>query len=200
VFADQGEDQQALTCFHEALTHSKILEDKEGQAWAVVSLGRIAHRQGNDQEATALCLEGLGLLYDLKNRFGIPQVLTDLGDIACAQGNVEEAIARYREGLVVWQEIGAATYALRIYKCLRGVAELAQMQGQAERAARLFGAIEHLRELSGTPIAPVDRAKYDRFVDGIRTQLDEITFTSAWATGRAMTLEHAIAEALAISG
>ena len=73
------------------------------------------------------------------------------------------------------------------------------MQGHAERAAQLFGAVEHLRELSGTPIAPVERAKYDRLVDATRTHLDETTFASAWAAGCTLSLDQAIAAALAIN-
>ena len=43
---------------------------------------------------------------------------------------------------------------------------------------------------------PIDRADYDRDVAAIRAQLDETTFAAAWAAGRALSLEQAIAEAL----
>ena len=39
-------------------------------------------------------------------------------------------------------------------------------------------------------------AEYDRTVAAIQTQLDEAAFAAAWAEGRALTLEQAIAYAL----
>ena len=44
-----------------------------------------------------------------------------------------------------------------------------------------------------------DRDEYDRTIATIRAQLDEATFATAWAAGHALSLEQAIAEALAIS-
>ena len=40
------------------------------------------------------------------------------------------------------------------------------------------------------------RADYDRIVAAARAQLDEAAFDVAWAAGRALTLDEAIAEAL----
>jgi hypothetical protein len=39
-------------------------------------------------------------------------------------------------------------------------------------------------------------ADCDRNVAAVRAQLDEATFAAAWAAGRAMTMEQAVAEAL----
>jgi hypothetical protein len=41
-----------------------------------------------------------------------------------------------------------------------------------------------------------DQEKYDHVVAAARSQLDEATFAVAWAEGRAMPLEQAIAYAL----
>jgi hypothetical protein len=47
-----------------------------------------------------------------------------------------------------------------------------------------------------TPIHPVYRADYEQAVTVARTELDEETFASIWAEGRAMTLEQIVNEAL----
>jgi hypothetical protein len=47
-----------------------------------------------------------------------------------------------------------------------------------------------------TPIHPVYRADYEQAVTVARTELDEETFASIWAAGRAMTLEQIVNEAL----
>jgi hypothetical protein len=59
-----------------------------------------------------------------------------------------------------------------------------------------LGAAEALRETIGLPLAPVDRAAYERNVAAVRAQFDAASFAAAWAEGRAMTLEQAIAYAL----
>ena len=45
-------------------------------------------------------------------------------------------------------------------------------------------------------LAPADRADHDRDVAAVRAALGEAAFAAAWAEGRAMTMEQAIAEAL----
>lgn len=73
---------------------------------------------------------------------------------------------------------------------------MASLLGQPGRAARLFGTVEALREVSGLRLSPLCRAEYDWTVEGIRTHLDQATFAQAWAQGRAMPLERAIVQAL----
>jgi hypothetical protein len=68
--------------------------------------------------------------------------------------------------------------------------------GQPVRAARLFGAAEGLRARIGAIGQPIERAVYADSVASVRTQLNQKTFAAAWAEGRAMTLEQAIAYAL----
>jgi hypothetical protein len=88
------------------------------------------------------------------------------------------------------------TYALG-YGLIRLAGALVAL-GQGERAARLYGAAEALREMTGTPIQYAGhRALYERQVEALREQLDARTLEAAWAEGRAMTLEEAVAEALA---
>jgi hypothetical protein len=81
---------------------------------------------------------------------------------------------------------------------LAGLAGVAGMQEQPVRAARLFGAAEALGEAGSRPGIghPIE---VERNVALARAQLDEATFSAAWAAGRAMPLEQAIAEALACS-
>jgi hypothetical protein len=86
------------------------------------------------------------------------------------------------------------TYALG-YGLIRLAGALAA-QGQAERAARLYGTADALREMTGTP--PIQyaghQALYERQVAALREHLDADTFEAVWAEGRAMTLEDALAE------
>ena len=81
-----------------------------------------------------------------------------------------------------------------------GLAGVAANQGRAERAVRLFGALESLRERMGVA-APWGawQPLGERDLTTAREELDPETFEAAWAEGRAMKLEEAVAEALAES-
>lgn len=61
---------------------------------------------------------------------------------------------------------------------------------------RLLGAAAAARDVVGIPLSPGDYVEYARDVATLRDQLGEEAFDAAWAEGRAMTLEQAIASAL----
>jgi hypothetical protein len=67
---------------------------------------------------------------------------------------------------------------------------------QPERAARLLGAATALLDAMHSTLNPADRLDYERIVANVQAQLDEASYTTAWAEGRAMTAEQAIAYAL----
>jgi hypothetical protein len=85
-------------------------------------------------------------------------------------------------------------------ECLTGLACVLGSGGQAELAARLFGAAEAAFEALGTSPSPHNRADSDRGVAATRASTDEALFAAAWAEGRAMDPTQAIAYALEAPG
>ena len=73
------------------------------------------------------------------------------------------------------------------------VAAAVAAQGNHTWAAHLWGAAEALREAIGTLLPPVERVPYDRAVEALRTRLGEQAFAAAWAEGRTLSLEQALA-------
>ncbi len=73
---------------------------------------------------------------------------------------------------------------------------VSQSKGESQRATRLFGAAERLREALGSQLPPFIRDKYDTHVTDLRTILGEPTFTMARTEGHAIDLDHAIKYAL----
>jgi len=158
------------------------------------TLGRVALRQGDDTGARAYCEEALAVARATGDELFIAEALAELGTVALHVGDSGQATALYQQSLTL---IWTRGYRECIAEDLAGLAATASLLGQPERAARLFGAVEALREVSGIRLSPLPRADYDRAVEGIRAHLDEATFAQAWEKGRAMPLEQAIAEALA---
>ena len=82
-------------------------------------------------------------------------------------------------------------------ECLNGLGDLACVAQQYERAARLFGAANQLREALGLRPNPSDQECHDHYTATTRARLGEAAFAAALAGGQAMTLEQAIEYALA---
>jgi class 3 adenylate cyclase len=83
---------------------------------------------------------------------------------------------------------------------LEGRASIAGAQGQLERAVELFAAAAALRDAFGASRSSAERAEYERQVAATGTQLGHQAFATSWATGRAMSLEQAVACALEVPG
>jgi hypothetical protein len=72
---------------------------------------------------------------------------------------------------------------------------VAVAEGQAARAARLFGAAAGLQERTGAATWPPARARMREALAAARATLGEADFAAQWATGRTLPLEAALAEA-----
>ena len=116
--------------------------------------------------------------------------LNILGLVARWQGDFTRSETLHTESLALSRELG---WTLCMAQSLEGLAGVYGMQQHPERAARLFGAAEAMRESFNTPLPPSERADYDRLVGTTRAQLDEAAFEMAWTQGRIMTVERALA-------
>ncbi|MGI8643121.1 MAG: response regulator transcription factor, partial [Thermomicrobiales bacterium] len=79
------------------------------------------------------------------------------------------------------------------------VADVAGMTGQPLVAVRLYGAAEALREMIDAPIPPWFLAEFEQEIAVTRQALPKDAFESQWAAGRALALDDAVAEALAVT-
>jgi predicted ATPase/class 3 adenylate cyclase/DNA-binding CsgD family transcriptional regulator len=191
----QGDYDLASSLFAE----SAALFRDQGSRWEVYGpvsgLGVVAAARGDDVRAKALLEEGLAMARETGRKAAILTATLRLGRIAFAQGDRERAAALFKESLVLRKERGDKD---GIAACLDALAGVAVTQERPERAARLFGAADVLRETIHTVVPPAQRAEYDRHMSTLRAHLDETALGAAWAAGRAMTLEQAIEDALAL--
>jgi hypothetical protein len=66
------------------------------------------------------------------------------------------------------------------------------------RAAEVFGAVERLREMLGAPLLRLYHDQRERGVAAARAHIDQVSFDAAWAAGRTLTLEQAVAYVLEV--
>ena len=113
-------------------------------------------------------------------------------------GDDWRARALLAESLALNQQLGTMAGMVGVLLELAGlVAGQGQPREVLERAARLYGAAAAVSAILGTDgLTERERAAYQRTAARLRTQLGEAPFAAAWAEGRAMTLEQAVAYAL----
>ena len=164
--------------------------DREGSANSLVLLGQMAFHQGDDATARSLIVESLALSREIGEPGRIANSLSSLARVTAFQGDYMAARALYEESLATARKIGVKVI---IASALEGLAGIVAVLGEPAGAARLWGTAEALREAIGTPLPPIERADYERAITGARTQLGEKAFAVAWAEGRTLTLEQALA-------
>jgi predicted ATPase/transcriptional regulator with XRE-family HTH domain len=194
---DQGAYGRATARLEESRLLFRQLGDKNGIASSISNLAHSALGQGHYEQAAALAEESLALCRDLGDKYGIVWSSYIQGAAAHRRGHNAWAVMLFTGTLTLCWQLG---WKDLIPMCFEGIAWVAVARGQAGRAARLFGAAEALREVmtfpKPPPLIPAERTKHDRAVSAARAQLDEATFTAAWAEGRTMSLEQAIAYTL----
>jgi tetratricopeptide (TPR) repeat protein len=192
----QDDNERAVALYEESLASCRESGDKAGIARALYMLGEIRRLQGDDAQAMVFYDESLSLYSEIGYTNYRAWILHNLGHIAIHHGHLIDAAKFFFEGLSLFQNLGLMHGAAA---CLAGFAGVIGAQGEEERATRLFGAAEKVHGIEVARIGlndPVNRIEWNRNVAIVRTQLDEMTFSAAWAEGQTMTLEQAVAYAL----
>ncbi len=198
-----GDPAAARSLYEQSLALFKQVGDPWGSAIPLHALAGMAWAQGDYAAARSLYKESGALLREAGDRWGFARSLAGSGAAALHQGNYDQAKLLFEVTLTLWRELGNKA---GIIQCLAGLAAVAGAEERPESssqrveallwAVRLFGAADALLQTSGLLLYAADRAEFDRNLAAVRAQLDEAAFAAAWQTGRAMTLEQAIAYAL----
>jgi predicted ATPase/DNA-binding CsgD family transcriptional regulator len=190
----EGEDNQlARHLANDALTRFTAADEAAGRAWALLYLG--ASEMSDDRaSAAAHWEESLPLWHAVGDRHGTAQVLMCLGYVAVERADHARAQGCLSESLRIFHSLG---HTLGQSTVLDGFACLAAARGEAERAMRLSGTASATREAAGIPLMTPWRPRVESALSRARLALGESLAAAAWAVGRAMPLEVAIAQALA---
>ena len=195
IAVDYGDDERAAALYAEGLTVARQVADEYLIAFHLEGAADVALGQGRPAEAVPLYSEALAKFQALADNTGPPACLFGLAGAAAALGQAEQAGELYLKSLVQFRDVGMdVSYIAPALAGLAGV--MAAQPAGARRAARLLGAVEALYEAAAFPVPPRFRAGYERDSAIARSQLDETAFAAAWAEGRAMRLEQAVANAI----
>jgi predicted ATPase/DNA-binding CsgD family transcriptional regulator len=187
------EPQAAIPIVEEGQAFFRDLHHQPGIAQALNIMGEIARFSGDDDRARRMYEECLAICQQTGERRRIVFMYNNLAFIALHAGEAEHAEDLARRGLRLAR---AMNHRLQMATALAIFAGAAGMLGQPEQAAHLFGASEIALERLGAFLQPNDQREIDSMIAAVRAQLDETTFQAAWAEGRALTLEQAVAHTL----
>jgi predicted ATPase/DNA-binding SARP family transcriptional activator len=194
VAAEQGDHERAIELSERAAELYRESEDRRGHALAVSNLGGIALEQGDYVRAAALSEQAFGLFEALDDSEGMAFALVNQGFAALSEHEHKRALGLLREAL---RRLAELEFRDVIGYCFEGLAAVLAFTGEAEPAARLLGAAEALRESVGVGLAPAERETHEATSTAVREALGDEQFNAAWGAGRELSLEEAIAFALA---
>jgi non-specific serine/threonine protein kinase len=157
--------------------------------------GVFAAAQGYYDEARSHFNDSLELFAELGDSHPLAMIHSELAHLERRQGHLAQAKSLYRQTLQEWGKIGHRAAMAHDLECF---AFIAKAQEEEQRAARLFGAAEILREGAKLPMNHIEQVEYDREVNDLRANMNGSAFTTAWAEGRMMTLEQAVEYALSL--
>jgi DNA-binding CsgD family transcriptional regulator len=185
-----GDPVRTTTLWEESLTLAREVGDTAQIVQTLSNLGYAVMLHGDHLGATKYCKEALVLAGDLGSAGEelVAEPLINLGLAARDRGEHERAATSFKEALAVSREAGNKPSAIN---ALEGMASLAGARREAPLAARLWGAAEKAREVTGIALPPGERALHEPRLSSARCLLGEREWEEALAKGRAMSLEEA---------
>ena len=181
-----GDLGKARAFYEEALAVSRELGSASIFRVCLNSLALPYLLQGDLERAAELAEEAAALSREAGDRILLPLPLHILGWVALLRGDLGQAEALHKESLALSGELGDSWGTLEL---LEGLACIAGAKGEAEKAARLFGSAEALREAMGVGPWAALRTLEERYLVGARSRLKEGAWRRAWGEGYAMSME-----------
>jgi tetratricopeptide (TPR) repeat protein len=192
----QGDTHRASTLFAECVTLARATGEQLHRAQALYYLGSLALLRDDLAAARSYLEEGLAAAPHW-SLLGVNHVPEMLGRVLVAQGDLAAARELLIHNLRAYQAAGSTPCILH---ALEGFARLALGQAQPERAVRLLSAAATWQTVRQLALRPIEQMLVERTTTAAQACLSEAAFATAWAHGQALSLEQAMADALAGNG
>jgi predicted ATPase/DNA-binding SARP family transcriptional activator/DNA-binding CsgD family transcriptional regulator len=193
VASSEGEQASAVARYQEALRLARRVGDVQVIAISLNNLGftRLVYRE--PESATLLFEEALARAQEVRDTLLIANVLINLAFAALIQEDHRRVRALIEECFPLLQKAGEKQL---LAECLETTAAMAGAQEKSERAARLWGAAEALREKIRAPLPAEEWVILKPYLDAARARLDEGAWERELAEGSEMRLKEAVEYAL----
>jgi predicted ATPase/DNA-binding SARP family transcriptional activator/DNA-binding CsgD family transcriptional regulator len=190
---EEGDYARGAALWEQSLALAREAGDTDRVGLMLSNLGYPALLQGEHERARQLSEAALDIARELGSVEFAPTASINLGLAALGLGEYEQAQGSFQEALVISQDTGRK---LNVIETLEGMASLTAAQGKTSRAARLRGAAEAARTVTGIALAPDEQGLHELHLAPVRSQLGESEWGEALAEGRMMSLDEAAEYAL----
>jgi tetratricopeptide (TPR) repeat protein len=199
IARERNDEDRAIARFEEALAYIQQRTTdhplaRHQEAMILTRCGGAYADRGAYDHAVSLITTARAIWQERRDSWGLGLAAQELGVIYAAQGRSDQAAAFFRESIGHHREVGDTA---GLGAAIAGLASLLAAQGQWSEAARLFGATDAIAEMIGMPNAALIMDGHEEAVGAASRALGEEAFTAAWTSGRALTVEEAVAEAQA---
>jgi predicted ATPase len=188
--AGLGSFAEADASFRESIELSERLGDSVIEYRALHGLGELQRDHVDPNRARPLLRKATALARKHGDLSTATAAMHGLADAELLVGELEAAESGYREALSIGHEL---SFSRILVYCTGGLAAVAAASGDAERAGRLWGAVETLERERGFPLVEPERPRYETLL----ARVDQAVFAEATERGRRMTFDEAIEYALA---
>lgn len=119
ALANQGNLQDAIFIFRQALQEYQDLQNKAGEANILSNLGSIYYRMGNSSKALEYHFQSLKISQEIGNKLRIGTSYNNIGTVyQQSESTLDDALESYKKALDVFEEIdydfGVSTVAMNI--------------------------------------------------------------------------------------
>jgi predicted ATPase/DNA-binding CsgD family transcriptional regulator len=187
-----GYYETARVLLDESLTLAREAGDAFRIAYALNCFGDLARCEQTYAEAQIHYEQSIALLRELGAPRDLTSPLQNLGHTYLHLGKVERAHALFSESLATHQ---AQQDRLGMAECLIGFAAMAIVRELPATGVRLLAAADAIGRPRLKSTWAVTRMEYDHYLGLARARLTEAEFQVGQATGRALSLEQALAYA-----
>src|SRR5919202_4240513 len=146
-------------------------------------------QRGDTAKAVVLFRRGLAVYRELDSSRHVAVTLSNLASAWLAQGNVAEARDLYTRALEALTDMHDRFGLAHI---LSGVAGLAEVVGEPERAQQLLGAADGLRAQAGNSLSASDHAWPDASLSTMTGTPAAVRRSPAWYEGRTWSYDRAM--------
>jgi predicted ATPase len=154
-------------------------------ATALGNLGAIANMRGDRRTAVGHLTEAIALCREIGDEDGLAVNLHNIARAEVALGRPDEGRAALTESIALARRLG---YREVLAYCLGGLAELALLEDDAERAATMLGASEHLFGEIGAALDPEEVESQERVGAFAQERLGPVRADELRAAGAAKDL------------
>jgi DNA-binding CsgD family transcriptional regulator len=193
---DEGDYARGTILWEESLALAREVGDDYSVGITLGNLGHVALLQRDFERAKSRSEEALAFADELGNAGVeiVPSACVNLGLASLGLGKHERAIGSFEEALLMSQDMGRTP---QVIEALEGMASLAGARRKAAHAARLWGAAQAAREVTGiSAFTPDEWALHEPHLALATSQLGDQAWQEALAEGQAMSLEEAAQYAL----